>query len=631
MAAPVAVFANRYQLQREIARGGMAEVYLARDDLLDRPVAVKVLSAEYARDPSFVERFRREAQSAAGLNHPDIVAIYDWGQEQGTYFIVMEYVAGHTLRDVLKTEGTLSPERSAGLAAEIAAALDYAHRAGVVHRDIKPGNVLVNSDGSAKVTDFGIARADAGEALTQTGSVMGTATYFSPEQAQGLAVDGRSDVYSLGVVLYEMVCGVTPFQGDNPVSVAYQHVRETPPPPSEHRPDIPPDLEAIIMACLSKEPDQRYQSAHDLREDLLRFQRGRPPLAAPLALAAAAAGAGALAAGTTLANPTVSGAIPAVDESGDWNKSRRWWVLAIVLLLLGGGIWLFWSLSSSGSQATPLVEVPDVTEMTEEQAVTALSAEGFEVEVERDEAFVEKGTVFAQDPPGGEEARDGSVVTITVSEGLGEVEIPPLAGRTAEDGREVLQDLNLTVEEQEEETTDIDPGIVIRTEPASGTIVDRGSTVVMIVSAGPGDVEVPSVDGLSVNAAIEALTAAGFTVQQVPEPSDTVPQDQVIRTDPPGGTPAPEGSTVQLFVSSGRPSGAVPSVVGKDQSAAEAELGAAGFVPRVVIVESSAANSGKVINQNPTGGTDAPTGTEVVIQVGQAPTTSSTTTTTASP
>ncbi|MEZ5171504.1 MAG: Stk1 family PASTA domain-containing Ser/Thr kinase [Acidimicrobiia bacterium] len=624
MAAPVAVFANRYQLQREIARGGMAEVYLARDDLLDRPVAVKVLSAEYARDPSFVERFRREAQSAAGLNHPDIVAIYDWGQEQGTYFIVMEYVAGHTLRDVLKTEGVLSPERSAGLAAEIAAALDYAHRAGVVHRDIKPGNVLVDSDGSAKVTDFGIARADTGEALTQTGSVMGTATYFSPEQAQGLAVDGRSDVYSLGVVLYEMVCGVTPFQGENPVSVAYQHVRETPPPPSEHRLDIPPDLEAIIMACLSKEPDQRYQSAHDLREDLLRFLRGRPPLAAPLALAAAAAGAGAA---TTVANPAVAEALPAADEEKDWKKSRRWWVFTVLLLLLGGGIWLIWSLSSSGGEATPLVEVPDVTDMTEEEAVAALSAAGFEVEVEREIAFLEKGLVAKQNPPGGEEARDGSVVTITVSEGLGEVEIPPLAGRTAEDARDVLEDLNLTVEEQEEETTDVEPGVVIRTEPASGTLVERGSKVVMIVSAGPGSVEVPQVDGLSVNAAVEALTAAGFTVQQVPEPSDTVPADQVIRTDPAGGSQAPQGSTVQLFVSSGRPSGAVPGVVGKDQSAAEAELSAAGFVPRVVIVESSPGNDGKVINQNPTGGTNAPTGTEVVIQVGQAPTTSSTTTT----
>src|SRR5256885_2941209 len=245
------VFSNRYRIEREIAQGGMAEVYLGRDQLLDRPVALKALHPEYAREPTFVERFRREAQAAANLNHPNIVAIYDWGQESGTYFIVMEYVEGRSLRDLVRSESPLEPNQAAEITAEIASALAFAHRNGVVHRDVKPGNVLITPQGNVKVTDFGIARAGASDGLTQTGSVMGTATYFSPEQAQGLAVDGRSDVYSLGVVLYELVCGGVPFVADSPVSVAYKHVREDPVAPSLRNPDVPPALEQIILSALA--------------------------------------------------------------------------------------------------------------------------------------------------------------------------------------------------------------------------------------------------------------------------------------------------------------------------------------------------------------------------------------------
>src|SRR5579871_3344744 len=276
------LFSNRYEVVRELAQGGMAEVYLARDQLLDRPVALKALFPEYAREPSFVERFRREAQAAANLNHPNIVAIYDWGQEAGTYFIVMEYVEGRSLRDLIRSEAPVDPGQSAEIAAEIAAALGFAHRGGVVHRDVKPGNVLLTRTGNVKVTDFGIARAGTSDGLTQTGSVMGTATYFSPEQAQGQSVDGRSDVYALGVVLYEMVTGVAPFTGDSPVSVAYKHVREEPVPPTQRNPEVPHDLEQIIMTALAKDPDQRYQTADDMRADLLRFRRGRPIAATPL-------------------------------------------------------------------------------------------------------------------------------------------------------------------------------------------------------------------------------------------------------------------------------------------------------------------------------------------------------------
>ena len=273
---PAPVFGGRYRLRRRIARGGMAEVYLAHDQLLDRPVALKVLFPELSVDRNFVERFRREAQAAADLNHPNIVSIYDWGEEDGNYFIVMELVDGRPLSTLLKAENTLLADRAADIGAAVAAALAFAHKNGVVHRDVKPGNVLIDSAGNIKVADFGIARAaDAQDNLTQTGAVMGTATYFSPEQAQGWGVDARSDIYSLGIVLYEMVCGKAPFVADNPVAVATKHVSEAPKPPRDINPNLPAAFEAIILSCLAKDPDDRYASAEDLRADLLRFRQGR--------------------------------------------------------------------------------------------------------------------------------------------------------------------------------------------------------------------------------------------------------------------------------------------------------------------------------------------------------------------
>src|SRR5579862_457791 len=270
------VFSDRYELTHLIARGGMAEVYRARDRLLDRPVALKVLFPELSVDRAFVERFRREAQAAAKLSHPNIVPVFDWGEDTGSYFIVMEFVDGRPLSAVLRETGPLDPARAAGITTQVAAALASAHRHGVVHRDIKPGNVLITNDGQVKVTDFGIARAvNTEESLTQTGAVMGTATYFSPEQAEGIGVDARSDIYSLGVVLFEMLTGRPPFLGDTPVSVASKHVRDHPPMPRDINPAIPPTFEAVIMKCMAKSAEHRYQTADELRSDLVRFREGR--------------------------------------------------------------------------------------------------------------------------------------------------------------------------------------------------------------------------------------------------------------------------------------------------------------------------------------------------------------------
>src|SRR5664280_148262 len=310
------VFSERYELKHLIARGGMAEVYRAHDRLLDRPVALKVLFPELSVDRSFVERFRREAQAAANLSHPNIVPVFDWGEDTGTYFIVMEFIDGRPLSSILKSAGTLSAERTADIGAHVAAALGYAHKHGVIHRDVKPGNVLITDDGQVKVTDFGIARAiNTAESLTQTGAVMGTATYFSPEQAEGIGVDARTDIYSLGVVLFEMVTGRPPFLGDTPVAVASKHVRDHPPAPRELNPSVPATFEAIILKSMAKDPAHRYPTAEDLRADLLRFNEGRTVQAMSDTTALLAA------AGVTRTMGAVGGvdatqAVTAADEAG---------------------------------------------------------------------------------------------------------------------------------------------------------------------------------------------------------------------------------------------------------------------------------------------------------------------------
>ncbi len=627
MADPT-TYADRYEIVREIARGGMANVYLARDTKLDRPVALKVLSAELSRDPAFVERFRLEAQAAASLNEPTIVSVYDWGQEQETSFIVMEYIEGRTLREVID-HGTVTPDQAAQIGADIAKALAAAHRAGVVHRDIKPGNVIITEAGEVKVADFGIARANgAGDGLTRTGAVMGTATYFSPEQAQGLPVDVRSDLYSLGVVLYEMVTGVVPFTGDNAVSVAYLHVREPVRAPSQRRPDLPPALEQIILTCLAKDPNERYQTSDDLRADLLRFRRGDAIVGGPATAMIAAVGDETQAVAKTTANPAL------VASRAAGKNTRRGPVIMVIAFLVAliavVGFLLVQVFRDDGDSGKS-VAVKNVVSLTEAEARRVLEDQGFKVDVTREPNQRPIGTVFDQDPSEGEFRVTGTSVTIFVSDGAGTVKIPKVAGLDQLTATARLEKLGFVVTPIPEESETIKVGEVIRSNPPAGKKVDPGTNVEIFVSAGPRPTAVPDVAGLDQVEATQQLVALGFRVTKATEPSSSVEVGRVIRTQPGAGTPAAKDSTITLVVSSGPKQTAVPNVVGMSQSEAVNSLSSAGFRVNVSQVVTTPANVGKVITQSPDAGTQANDGSTVTITVGAAAATTTTSSSTPPP
>jgi serine/threonine-protein kinase len=538
---------GRYLVESELGRGGMATVFKGTDTVLGRPVAVKVLSPQYSGDANFVTRFRREAQAAASLNHPNLVSVYDTGTDDGVHFIVMEYVEAKTLADYLAGGGRIMPERSIEIAEAVCDALSVAHAHGIIHRDIKPANVMITSKGDVKVTDFGIARVISGaDTLAQTAAVLGTASYLSPEQAQSQPVDQRSDIYSLGVALYEMVTGRPPFSGDSPVMVASKHVLEQPTPPSKLNADVSPELEAVIMKAMAKNPDNRYQDADEMRADLERARLGQGVQATPLLPESARTQRIAPAGPPTAVLP------PGAPEDGG---RRRWWIPALIILLilavLGGGLYLL--ASSLLSTNTTSVNVPNVVGSREDAATRDLTEAGFRVDpvpkVTSNPSEV--GIVIEQSPNPGSLLEKGKTVTITVGKAPKQVTVPDVVGMTEDEARTAITDAGLKIGNVAPQPDPAPAGEVIAQDPSANSTENKGSAVDLVVSTGPSDVSVPDVVCESLGKATSDLEKAGFhvTISGTQFNVECPKSGRVAAQDPPGDSSAPDGATVTLIES----------------------------------------------------------------------------------
>ncbi|MEA2405624.1 MAG: eukaryotic-like serine/threonine-protein kinase [Thermoleophilaceae bacterium] len=589
---------GRYVIKHRIGSGGMADVYCAEDRQLGRDIALKVLHRRFARDQEFVERFRREASAAAGLQHPNVVNVFDRGEHEGTYYIAMENLHGPTLKEVIRTEAPISQERAIGFVIQILQAAGFAHQRGVIHRDFKPHNVIVGQGDRVKVTDFGIARAGASE-MTETGSIMGTAQYLSPEQAQGQKVEATSDLYSIGVILFELLTGQVPFSGDSAVSIALKHVSEDPPPVDRIRPGVHPMLANVVAQALAKDPAHRFQTAEEF--------------IAALDAAHAAILAGDNGGGTATWRPPPPPPV-FVEEQHDDPRGRRWPFIALALLVLAlAAAALTYSLLK-----TEQVTVPQVVGLTGDRAGQRLVAAGFKVKVESTQSAKRAGRVIAQDPRGGIKADKGSAVTLTVSSGPGQALVPSVVGESEARAVKDLNDSGFRVVLDQTPSSKIAKGLAVKTSPPEGTSADRGSPVRLFVSTGPEQVDVPSVVGKSKASAVAALQDAGLKVT-AEEQESAQPKGRVISQSPTGGTTVDRGSRVTITVSQGQPKVSVPDVRGETEDMARSDLIAAGFKVKVVHRESADQPAGQVFEQRPGGNTDQPKGSTVTILVATAP------------
>jgi beta-lactam-binding protein with PASTA domain/predicted Ser/Thr protein kinase len=637
MIEPDTIIDGRYRVISRLGSGGMADVYLAQDQLLGREMAVKVLHHHFAEDQEFVERFRREASSAAGLSHPNIVGIFDRGEWNGTYYIAMEYVAGRSLKQIVREEGALAPAAAIDIVVQILRAARFAHRRGVIHRDLKPHNVILDEEGRARVTDFGIARAGASD-MTMTGSIMGTAQYLSPEQAQGYTVSSASDLYSIGVILYELLTGVVPFEGETAVAIAFKQVSATPRAPSELQPGIPASLDAVVLRALAKDPVERYADADELIAALQR-ERQALPVAAGTAVTSAydghhtsehvpAAGALLLAPG---GQPLEDyGQPPAEDD-----HRRRALLWGLAALVLAGLVVLAVVLLQSKHP----VSVPDVRGQSEQAAGATLRARGLNPAPSlHSSTTVPTGLVISQSPAAGHRVEKGSRVGIVVSSGPASAPLANLAGLSTSQAGDKLRKAGFKPTVKKQASTTVAAGRVIGTEPSAGTVVQVGSTVTLIVSSGPAPVRVPDLTGETQSAAEATLANAELALGTVTQRVSASQQPgTVLSQAPSSGASVHAGDKVNLVVAQAPKETAVPNVVGQNETAAAATLGQAGFAPKTTPeTVSEQGQVGIVLKQSPAAGANATKGATVTLTVGvlgtpTTPTTPTTTTTVTPP